>query len=90
MPAALADYGPWTGTAVTGPSTIADRPVRPLQRTRPGDDRGMVRVSLQHHPVTASAAVVWSGDLPRPLQQMLFEAAEALSAVLDLAASAPR
>jgi hypothetical protein len=50
----------------------------------------MVRVSLQHHPVTASAAVVWSGDLPRPLQQMLFEAAEALSAVLDLAASAPR
>ena len=80
MPAALADYGPWTGTAVTGPSTIADRPVRPLQRTRPGDDRGMVRVSLQHHPVTASAAVVWSGDLPRPLQQMLFEIADSLTA----------
>jgi hypothetical protein len=32
----------------------------------------MVRVSLQHRPLTASAALVCSGDLPRPLEQMLF------------------
>ena len=44
----------------------------------------MVRVTLQHHPLTASAALVWSVHLPRPLQQMFFEAAEAMSAVLDL------
>jgi hypothetical protein len=39
----------------------------------------MVRVILQHHPLTASAALVWSGDLPRPLQQMLFDTADRLS-----------
>ncbi len=42
----------------------------------------MVRVELEHHPLTATAAVVWSGDLPRSLQQILFETADgfALSA----------
>jgi hypothetical protein len=39
----------------------------------------MVQVGLQHHPLTASAALVWSADLPRPLQQMLFDTAESLS-----------
>jgi hypothetical protein len=39
----------------------------------------MVRVSLQHNPLTASAALVWNGDLPRPLQQMLFDTADSLS-----------
>jgi hypothetical protein len=39
----------------------------------------MVRVILQHHPLTASAALVWSGDLPRPLQQMLFDTADGLT-----------
>jgi hypothetical protein len=41
----------------------------------------MAQVDLQHHPLTASAALVWSGDLPRALQQMLFDAAERLSVV---------
>ena len=35
----------------------------------------MVKVSLCNHQLTASAALVWSGDLPRPLQQMLFQTA---------------
>lgn len=35
-------------------------------------------------------AVVWSGGLPRPLQQVLFDAAESLSAAPGLAAPAPR
>jgi hypothetical protein len=39
----------------------------------------MVRVILQHHPLTASAALVWSGDLPRPLQQILFDTADRLT-----------
>jgi hypothetical protein len=41
----------------------------------------MTQVDLQHHPLTASAALVWSGDLPRALQQMLFDAAESLAGV---------
>ena len=39
----------------------------------------MVKVSLRNHPLTASAALVWSGDLPRPLQQMLFQTADNLT-----------
>jgi len=68
-------------TAVlTGPATAAGSWSTPIRRSRPADTSGMVRVSLQHHPLTASAALVWSGDLPRPLQQMLFETADSLTA----------
>ena len=41
----------------------------------------MVQVSLHSHPLTASAALVWSVDLTRPLQQMLFEIADSLTAL---------
>jgi len=65
---------------LTGPSTVAGSRAWPTRRSRPADTCGMVRVSLQHHPLTASAALVWSGDLPHPLQQMLFETADNLTA----------
>ncbi len=65
---------------LTSPSTVAGSRAWPIRRSRPADTCGMVRVSLQHHPLTASAALVWSGDLPRPLQQMLFETADSLTA----------
>ena len=39
----------------------------------------MVRVSLQDHPLTATAALVWSGDLPRALQQILFDTADGVT-----------
>ena len=39
----------------------------------------MVKVSLHKHPLTASAAPVWSGDLPRLLQHMPFQAADSLT-----------
>jgi DNA-binding transcriptional LysR family regulator len=67
-------------TAVlTGPSIIA--------RSRPGLIRlprsmvthDMVWVGLEGHPLTATAALVWSGDLPRPLQQILFDAADGIA-----------
>jgi DNA-binding transcriptional LysR family regulator len=67
-------------TAVlTGPAAIA--------RTRPGLIRlpramvsqDMVLACLERHPLTATAAVVWSGDLPRPLQQVLFDAADGIT-----------
>jgi hypothetical protein len=37
----------------------------------------MVRVGLRDRPLTATAVVAWSGDLPRHLQQVLFDTAEA-------------
>ena len=39
----------------------------------------MVRVSIENHPLTATASLVWSGDLPRPLQQILFETADSVT-----------
>jgi hypothetical protein len=50
-----------------------------MRRSRLASPDGMVRVVLQHHPLTAAAALVWSSDLPRPLQQLLFETADRLS-----------
>ena len=68
-------------TAVlTGPATVAGSPAAPIQPSRPADTSGMVRVSLQNHPLAASAALVWSTGLPRPLQQILFETADGLTA----------
>jgi DNA-binding transcriptional LysR family regulator len=64
---------------LTGPSTVAGRPGGPIRRARSANTSGMVRASLEHRPLTASAALVWSGDLPRSLQQMLFEAADGLT-----------
>ena len=55
-------------------------PAAPIRPSRPADTSGMVRVSLHDHPLTASAALVWSAGLPRPLQQILFETADSLTA----------
>ena len=86
---AFAAAGDRSAAVLTGPSTVVNGPAQ-LVRSRPADACGMAQVDLQHHPLTASAALVWSGDLPRPLQQMPFDAAESLSAAASLAAPAPR
>jgi hypothetical protein len=39
----------------------------------------MVQVDLEDHPLTATAVLVWNGDLCRPLQQILFETADGLA-----------
>jgi hypothetical protein len=36
------------------------------------------RVSITGHPLTATAALVWHGDLPRSLQQILFNTADGM------------
>lgn len=64
---------------LTGPATAAGGRATPIRRSRLADTCGMVKVSLRAHPLTASAALVWSGDLPRPLQQMLLQTADNLT-----------
>ena len=46
-------------------------------RRHEADTYNMVRVSLERHPLTATAVVAWSVDLPRDLQQVLFDTADA-------------
>jgi hypothetical protein len=39
----------------------------------------MTRVGIVGHPLTATAALVWHGDLPRSLQQILFDTADGVT-----------
>ena len=40
------------------------------------DTYDMAEVILQRHPLAATAGLVWNTDLPRPLQQILFDTAD--------------
>jgi DNA-binding transcriptional LysR family regulator len=75
----LAAAGNRPAAVLTGPAIAARTQGWPIRRSRPADTSGMVRVIIQHHPLTATAALVWGGDLPRPLQQMLFDTADSLT-----------
>jgi DNA-binding transcriptional LysR family regulator/osmotically-inducible protein OsmY len=67
-------------TAVlTGPSVIAGSRPGLIRLPRPTVIHDMVRVGVEHHSLTATAALVWSGDLPRPLQQILFDTADGIT-----------
>lgn len=67
-------------TAVlTGPAVLTASRPGPIRMPRAMVSRDMVLASLEHHPLTATAAVVWNGDLPRPLQQILFDAADGIT-----------
>ena len=61
---------------LTGPVAIAGVPPGVIRLPRPAGTGDMVRVSVAGRPLTATAALVWNGDLPRPLQQILFDTAD--------------
>jgi len=66
-------------TAVlTGPSVPAGSQPRLIRLPRLTVSHDMARVSLEHHPLIATAALVWSGDLSRPLQQLLVDTADSI------------
>jgi hypothetical protein len=64
---------------LTGPAVIAGNQPGLIHLRRPTVTQDMVLTGLEHHPLTATAAVVWSGHLPRPLQQILFDAADGIA-----------
>src|SRR6266545_5326893 len=67
-------------TAVlTGPAAIAGPPPGVIRLPRPAGAGDMARVSIAGHPLTATAAPIWHGDLPRPLQQILFDTADGVT-----------
>jgi len=67
-------------TAVlTGPAVIAGSRPKLIRLPRPASTYEMAQVILEHRPLTATAALVWSGDLPRTLQQILFDTAERIT-----------
>ncbi|HEX3712654.1 MAG TPA: LysR family transcriptional regulator [Trebonia sp.] len=67
-------------TAVlTSPLRAAAGETRADARQRAADPYDMVRVRLDRPLLTATAAVAWNGDLPRYLQQVLFDAADGVA-----------
>jgi DNA-binding transcriptional LysR family regulator len=72
---------------LTGPTAIAGTPPGVVRLPRPAGTGAMARVSIPGHPLTATAALVWNGDLPRPLQQILFDTADGVTP--PLASSSP-
>jgi DNA-binding transcriptional LysR family regulator len=72
-------------TAVlTGPLHLASDQAAYGVRQRVADGYDMVRVGLRRRPLIATAVVAWSGDLPRHLQQVLFDTADAEISPADL------
>jgi hypothetical protein len=61
---------------IAGPTVIAGPPPDMIRLPRPARTGDMTRVCIAGHPLTATAAPVWNGDLPRPLQQILFDTAD--------------
>ena len=76
MALAFAATGDRPAAVLTGPTAIAGTRPGLIRLPRSVGPHHMVRVSLEGHPLNATAALVWSGDLPRPLQQILFETAD--------------
>jgi hypothetical protein len=78
MALAFAATADQSTAVLTGPGVIAGTPSGLIRMPRAMVSQDMVLVGLEHHPLTATAAVVWNGDLPRPLQQVLFDAADGI------------
>jgi DNA-binding transcriptional LysR family regulator len=64
---------------LTGPCVTAGSRPGLIRMPRATVSQDMALAGLEHHLLTATAAVVWNGDLPRPLQQILFDAADGLT-----------
>jgi DNA-binding transcriptional LysR family regulator len=75
---AFAASGNGPTAVLTGPRHViaAHGPTQPHRAT---DTYDMVSVRLEQSPLVATAGLVWSGDLPRQLQQILFDAADGIT-----------
>jgi len=78
---AFAATGSRPAAVLTGPRYRIRPGFGPL-RPDPAADTGtygMVPVRVRQSPLVATAGLVWSGDLPRELQQVLFDTADAVA-----------
>ena len=64
---------------LTGAVATAGPPHELIRLLRPAATHDMVRVGLDRHALSATAALVCNGDLLRPLRQILFQTADAVT-----------
>src|SRR5262249_60566007 len=62
-----------------GPPPMPGPPPGVPQLPGPAGAADMTRVSIAGPPLPATAALIWTGDLPRQLQQILFDTADGLT-----------
>ena len=79
---------------LTGPAVPAGTWPGLIRPRHPAGGGVMAPAGLKDRPLTATAALVWSGDLPRPLQQILFDTADDITSptpdrLVSLAAGGP-
>jgi DNA-binding transcriptional LysR family regulator len=76
---AFAATGTRPAAVLTGPRHAVGTEPRLGQFDCPAETYGMVPVRVQQHPLVATAGLAWSLDLPRPLQQVLFDTADSVA-----------
>jgi DNA-binding transcriptional LysR family regulator len=81
MTLAFAATGTRPAAVLTGPRHTVETGSSPGGLNHVPETYGMIPVRLQQHPLIATAALVWNGDLPRQMQQVLFDAADAADGV---------
>jgi DNA-binding transcriptional LysR family regulator len=74
------------------PTAVLTGPLHPLNVHDPtppqrADHYDMTRVGIEGHPLAATAALAWNSDLPRQLQQILFDTADRITLDGPLAAA---
>ena len=72
MALALAAAAGRSTALLTGAVATAGPPHGLIRLLRPAATHDMVRVGLDRRALSATAALVWNGGLPRPLRQILF------------------
>jgi hypothetical protein len=61
---------------LTSPSMAIAGTGATAREPQTADMHDMVQVTIEQHPLTATAGLVWNTDLPRRLQQILFDTAD--------------
>lgn len=79
MTLAFAATGSRPTAVLTGPCHRPGTGPRPAPPDRAPGACDMAPARVSGHLLTATAALVWHGDLPRPLQQALFDAADSIT-----------
>src|SRR5262249_52957093 len=72
---------------LTGPAVLTGSRPALTRLPRPKATGDMVLTGIEDHPLTATAALVWNGDLPPPLQQVLFDAADGITPCASIAST---
>jgi DNA-binding transcriptional LysR family regulator len=76
MTLAFAATGSRPAAVLTGPRHRIGAGPGPAQPDPATGTHDMIPVRIRQHPLAATAALAWSGDLPRQLQQVLFDTAD--------------